>query len=347
MSASSPTAHSGSTSFSLGETPLLTVGDVRSDALTLYEVAGGFLAADDLIIVANAGSHEILYVDLRGVVVGRVGRQGQGPGEFGSINWLQARADGGIHVGDALNRRVSAFSAEGELMWTRAYDPPPETPAEPGAMMATGLALHATDVGELLAFPSAVALPDGEPGLLPLFADLRLYAADGTSYAGRGRITVITWYEDPTAGSIPLGSMLGGPRLEFSGHSGRFAYTEGTSFQIDVFDGGARTMRIREDRARVAFEPDSVPERYVHVADSIPAYQDVMVDSGHRIWVRAAVDAARSVTEWRVFGPDGRFVGMLTLPERAEVMDATADRVLLLTRGELDVESIELWALGW
>ena len=318
---------------------------MQDDGITLYQVRGGILAADDLIIVANGGSHEILYMDGHGEIVRRVGRRGDGPGEFRSVDWLQARGDGGIHVGDARTHRVSAFTAAGELMWTRSHDPPPEPPGDPNALMARGIVLHATDHGEMLAFPLAVGVLDGEPGPLPLVGELRLFTADQASYSDLGRITVITWYEDPTAGSIPLGNMLGGTRLEYSGHSGRMAYTEGTSFRIDVLDGGARTMRILEARARVSFEPDSVPEGVVHVADSIPAYQGVKVDSEHRIWARAAVDRARTATEWRVFGADGRSVGALVIPERAEVLDATRDRLLLLTRDELDVESIELWEL--
>jgi hypothetical protein len=56
-------------------------------------------------------------------------------------------------------------------------------------------------------------------------------------------------------------------------------------------------------------------------------------------------DDGITATEWRVFGADGRSVGALVLPERAEVLDATRDRLLLLTRDELDVESIELGEL--
>lgn len=332
---------------SVGDRPLMTIGDGR-DSVTLYRVSGGILRpGNGDVVLANAGSSEVFVVNIEGRLINRIGGPGDGPGEFGSIAWIEARADGGFHVGDSQHRRVTAFDENGEVLWTRSYNPQPETPAEPNALLAPGFVLHSTDEGVLLAFPTAMGLPDGQPGLLPMVGRLRRYPAEQDGFEEVGPITVLTWYEDPTAGSIPLGSMLGGSRLEYAAHSGRFAHTEGATHQIDVFDRGVRSMRIREVRPRIRFEPDSVPAGVVHVADSIPAYQDIRVDSQHRIWVQSAVDPARTRTEWRVFGADGMPIGSLALPYEFEILDASQDRLLVLTRDDLDVESVELLEVAW
>lgn len=325
--------------------PLLVVG--RNDDLTLYQVVGGILRSDGTIVLGNAGSSEVLIVDPSGGEPRTVGRSGDGPGEFGSIAWIQARNDGGFNVGDSRNRRVTAFDPGGELLWTETFDPPTESPSAPNALVARGFVLHATDDRTLIGFPTAAALPDGQPGLLPLEGQLQSYAQDDSVPKALGRLQVIEWYEDPSAGSIPLGNMLGGSRLEYSGNAGRLAYTEGPSFRIEVFDEGVRTLSIREARPRVPFVPDSVPSNVSHVADSLPAYRDVTVDSERRIWVEAPRNGNGAETEWRVFDETGAWVGTVRLPERTSVLDANGNRLLLLTRDELDVESVEVRELAW
>jgi len=233
----------------------------------------------------------------------------------------------------------------GELQWSRPFTPSVDPPTNPNQLTVRGFVLSATDAGAFLAYPSAAALLTGAAGLLPVVGTLGLYSPDGSGFEERGRLTTITWYEDPTEERIPLGNMLGGTRIWFSGHSNRMAYTESSSFQIDVLDDGARTMLIREVRPRIALEPDSIPESVVFVAESQPAYDALVVDSGGRIWVRAPID--RASTEWRVFAADGSYVGALALPEDAEVLDADESHVLLLRRDRFDVESVELWELSW
>jgi hypothetical protein len=329
----------------LGESPVRVAG--RDDDLTLYQVVGGILRSDGSIVLANAGSNEVLMLDQNGDELRRVGRSGDGPGEFGAISWVQARTDRGFNVGDSRNRRVSAFGPEGDLLWTETFNPQTEAPPSPNALAARGFALYATDEGDLIGFPTAVAFPDGQPGLLPLTGQLFRYGSDASSPDVLGPLQVIEWYEDPSAGSIPLGNLLGGSRLEYSGHSGRLAYTEGSSFSVEVLDDGVRTMSIREARPRVPFEPDSVPSNVSHIADSLPAYRDVAVDSEHRIWVRAPLNGNGVETEWRVFDEAGAWVGSVRLSENAALLDANGGQLLLLTRDELDVESVEVRELSW
>lgn len=334
-----------STTGLLGDQPLLRLGDGSQDTTTLYRVRGGVLTDDGGLVLANAGFHELLYLSAEGLLRQRVGREGQGPGEFMAISWLQARSDGGVNVGDARSLRVTAFASDGALEWSRPFTPRVDAPSDPKQLTVRGYVLSSTDEGAFLAYPSASAVLTGEAGLLPVVGPLRLYDPDGIEFEERGDLTTITWYEDPSAGRIPLGNMLGGTRMWFSGHSGRVAYTESADHHIEVFDRGVRTLRIREVRAHVRHRPDSIPSSVVFVADSMPAYVDLRVDSVHRIWVQAPI--GRNRTEWRVFGADGSAVGVISLPEDAEVLDADDSRILLLRRDEFGVESVELWNLFW
>lgn len=337
---SSPPALVGS----LGDTPIVQIGAGQGDTITLYRVNGGILTEDGTIVLANAGQYEILYLTRQGDVFRRVGRKGDGPGEFNSIDWMQARTDGGVHIYDSRTRRLTALGREGELLWSRDFRPEGDPPIPENGIRMQGSVIASTDEGAFLAYSRILGLMTGTPGPLTMKANLRRFDPDHSRGEERGDITVITMYETPS-GPQPVGTMLGRTRIWWSGHSDRLAYTESEDYQIEVFDGGNRTMRIRELRPRVPFEPDSIPEGTAFVAESTPAYQKIVVDSEHRIWARALIDNAN--TEWRVFGPDGLAVGILTLPEDAEVLDANESRILLLRHDEFDVESVELWDLTW
>src|SRR5690606_35558780 len=311
----------------------------------LFRVEAGILSPNGTILIANSGYHEILEISSTGALVRRVGREGDGPGEFRSIRWLHAAPDGGYIVGDVRLRRATAFDSTGVVRWSTVFDPAPAEPPRPDAIIGNGLLVSALPDGRLLGFPRVVALPGGGGDPLPVRGDLRVYTPDLTEHVDLGNVTNIVWLEDPGAEGIPVASLLEAPRLHFDAHLSRHAYTEGAGFRVDVIDHGARTIVMAEDRSRLPFEPDSIPAMYARAADSPPSYRDLRIDSEHRVWVRASRDA--DPAEWRVFDASGVGLAVVLLPADARPLDAEGSRLLLLRRDELHVESIELWRIRW
>lgn len=325
--------------------PALRIGAAFRDTVTFFRVVGGVLT-DDGLIIANSGSHEVMYFDARGELIRRVGREGNGPGEFRNIVWIQSRSDGGVNVGDfSRPSRVTALDRDGRVVWMRSFTPP-ALELDDGRAMFGGSAFHlsAMDDGRIIGSPMPMAVADGVPGPMPLVGALRVYGPDMSVLRDLGPITAIVWYEDPTIPVRPRADLYGDAVLQPSAQGSRLAYVDTSSPRIEVIDEGARSMIILEDRKRVPFEPESIPEG-AFASDSLPAYEDLVVDSGLRIWALVHDGDERAPNEWRLFGTNGAVLASVILPSDAVVLDADADRLLLLRRDGYEVESIEVWPL--
>src|SRR5690606_31510466 len=93
-SASRAVSHLPGTPISIGEDPLLTLGQLDGDTLqTFFRVRQPFLLGDDRIAVPLADANTIRVFDLDGNHVGSYGRPGPGPGEFTRLDQAWARGD--------------------------------------------------------------------------------------------------------------------------------------------------------------------------------------------------------------------------------------------------------------
>ena len=68
------------------------------------------------IAVADEGGDDIFVFDSAGYHVGTWGGRGDGPGEFGRLAWLRAKAPDSLAAGDARSRRVTVFDARGTFV---------------------------------------------------------------------------------------------------------------------------------------------------------------------------------------------------------------------------------------
>ncbi len=69
-----------------------------------------------LLYVLDADESVVHVVDSEGELVRRLGRQGEGPGEFGSTRDMVVSRDGTLVIGDAQRRVYHAFSAAGDFV---------------------------------------------------------------------------------------------------------------------------------------------------------------------------------------------------------------------------------------
>jgi len=77
----------------------------------LASVGGALLLSDGSIVVANA-ERELRYYDPRGGYRSKVGREGEGPGEFRFLYWIGLSEDSVVAY-DLDLRRISTFDAAG------------------------------------------------------------------------------------------------------------------------------------------------------------------------------------------------------------------------------------------
>ena len=83
------------------------------------------------------------------------------------------------------------------------------------------------------------------------------------------------------------------------------------------------------------------------MADTFPAFSTFISDAAGHLWVREYdfPGEGRPAPLWTVFDPGGRVLGYLETPSGLRIFEIGEDYILVLVRGELDVESVQVWPL--
>lgn len=114
------------TAWTVAEQPELHIGEVEGDSAYLFaKVKGAIQLMDGTIVVADAGNHELRYYSHEGVFLLSTGGDGEGPGEFQGILWIDECVSNTVHVYDFVLDRVSIFSLNGELIESFRIESPP------------------------------------------------------------------------------------------------------------------------------------------------------------------------------------------------------------------------------
>jgi sugar lactone lactonase YvrE len=97
-----------------------TIGDVDTDDENLAFDSPLDMAVDaaDNIFILDSGNQRIQVFDPVGKYVRTIGRRGQGPGEFASLNSIAVDRKGNYHVLDDAQKRIQVFTPKGEVLKT-------------------------------------------------------------------------------------------------------------------------------------------------------------------------------------------------------------------------------------
>ncbi|HEX2166380.1 MAG TPA: hypothetical protein VHG09_03985, partial [Longimicrobiales bacterium] len=339
----------------------------------LYGVRDAALLSNNGLVVANTGSEQLLFFDSAGAFVQAVGGRGEGPGEMRGLGQIHACADTLIA---REMRRLSQFTDDGDFVQTLNIlrQPSDET------LVAQAVS---ADCGRILVLGARLPSPPFTHGdiarpLYTLFWQDKGGAQRDTLIVTRGAAGVVMeimgmmvphplpWRSDPAWTATGDGGIVIGdgdsPELHFLNASG-------LTTQIVRWDTGPREVsdadhRLHE-RGREAFlrkYPDHGPllpslDEIPGVPTHIPALWKLLSDGSGRIWVQEYPRAAggRPVefkalarsepSNWLVFEEDGALVGQLQFPANTEVLHIDGDRVVVVERDDLDVESVVVYRL--
>jgi hypothetical protein len=352
-------AWGGGSGWRISAEPDLSLGVVDGpDELQFTEVRNAFALDDGRIVIANRRHPPELRVFAPdGQHLVSMGGAGDGPGEFGFIQWAESYGDT-ITAFDAGAMRLTTFTADGHFVETVMVGGPALRPHEHvvwGRLGGSGL----------LTSDNRIVPPDVRGRGRADFTLLRFTpdrAASDTLLALPG------WeYDAPRPQEArPLHFGL---RAVFLAHGDRLYVGAGDAFRIDVHNLDGRHLRsIRMDlprrpvherdldalfaerleRARNDEEAQRMREGLaaLPVADLMPAHGSLLiVDRTGHLWVQGAPAPTDPVRPWHVFDPDGRYLGPVELPARLRVTDI-GDRTLLgVWRDEYGVESVRRYAI--
>lgn len=350
------------------------IGDVvvriGGEGTELNRVAGAARLADGRLVVADEGDRTLKMFDADGAPLGRVGRAGDGPGEFRTIQAMGVHAADTVWVFDFTHARVTLVGPDAAPRREFTLRPPLNAGLAVGPLPGGGFL-----VGEAWS-PSLATAEDG--GLVRGRVAYVRFAADGalvdtvavtagrevllTTEAGRGVMsavpfargsshTVLQSAPDDALSSASPAFVVG----DQVSHELRFFSAEGALSRIVRWDGG--DLELDDDwmgRWRESRLADADPEEReaieralaeVPLPPSRPAYGPLLPTPDGGLWVGAYALPGHSPRSWEVLDRHGAWVATIAAPDRFEPLWLGRGQVVGVYRDEYDVEHVEVRTL--
>ena len=349
----------GNTAASVDSVPDVIIGGSENSAEVLLHRVEGVAALDNgSVLVAEGGAHRIMSFGRDGQLRWEIGRSGEGPGEFRSIELVPPATQDSVVVFDGRLRRYTSVEPDREDV--RTFDARHES-GRPVGLVGGGVLLSRLEG----------PLTTGTPGPYRPTVTYKLWAP--------GQATVDT--------VVTLGGRRNFVSLEvseFPAHLPVFfevnpsAATDGEDFflvespapevrQYDPAGRLKRIVRLREPERTVTEETlgaaiEERAQRYARDADAVPllrrAYQQMpsgtmipsfealAVGPRNSVWARLFQENG-APEEWMVFSEAGEAVGVVRMPRGFEMHQTTSDVVLGLWTDSLGVEQVRGHRLRW
>lgn len=299
------------------------------------------------IYVADSGAKNIKKFDAQGRFLKTIGREGQGPGEFGGLYYSTFAKDH-LVVWDSGNRRLCAFTADGEFV------------------TSTGISYETGSVRRLRGLPSGEVLVEMEKTYRrepekPQDCKIDLYSKDlkfvrtiYTRSLWRKKYIRTKEYGISTL-FFPYSADV---QWEVT-PDGRIVIGYSGNYELEIFDRtGKRVAAVshksepvsvtEKDKSAyfdsVAFyrmgeklkEPPEYITKFTEFPKHKPVYKNILVDEDGNIWIvlnRERQDDRGKVFE--VFDPEGRFLSRVLL--EGDVAFPDSRNTCLLHNGSLFV----------
>lgn len=329
----------------------------------LYEVVDGVFGEKNTLVLANAGTSELITFDSEGNLQGRAGRRGEGPGEFVRLEALVHDPSEGVIAYDGT--RLTWFDGSGEFSMTRLLPSPsrvsslrPLTYEPDGSVLAVFSRQNIFQQdGERRDTVPLIRIKPTEVDTLGTWPGLE------RGFASLGRTGVAL---------VPIGFA----RSTYYAASGsRIVIGSNDSIDVTVYEDGEPVLRVvgpgpsrsasprdvRQWRARLADILEAAPEEDpIHqvwmsgpVRETLPAFDGLQVDTQGRIWIGEYVPNDDDQRQWVILAATGEPMARLQLPKSSqgayprstELLAIGSDRLAVLRRDQLDEEYVEVWSL--
>lgn len=343
----------------VADAPLLSIGALDGDdAYVFHEAFTALRLSNGVIVVGDRGSRTLRLFDADGRHLRTVGRQGSGPGEFRSLSSVQRIAGDTLVVWDGGLRRVSTVDAAGEFvgevsaallgnspiqMIRRLDDGRWLVSWEPSLSGAGGFGVHRrTAVVGVAATDLSPADTIGTwPGLE--FSVVQTAGGGmsiGPSPWGRALALAPRGAEIIVANSKRMG-------YDVAGNDGAIRASVRVPMDLRMTD--AHRQELLAAALAQARDGDTEFARAWYGGDGVPqhraAFRGVLVDTGGNVWLGPAGSPAVDPRRWIVFDVGGRYLGVVVMPEGFTPSDVGDDWILGVTRDDLGVERVQLFAL--
>lgn len=322
------------------------------------------ILSDGGVAVADGGTRQVRVFGPDGEHRFTVGGEGPGPGEFRSLDGLEALDGDTLVVWDRRSARLSLFGPGGELVRTLTADGLRGETVDPrglvGVLPDGAFVVHRGFAPEEVLSASGVA---------QLAAPVVRVGPEGTELDTLARPPGPAQYVTTTSGGegvIRTDLLLAAaPHVEAG--AGRIFAADGGRWEVRVLrpDGTLEALIRRRQTLRPARERDveAAIERRVGQAparvreplrrrleetparDTLPAISDLLVDATGDLWAREFTPDPDDTGLWWVFDGRGRLRAAVRTPPGLRVEAVGRDRVIGVHEGGLGVERIRVHRL--
>jgi hypothetical protein len=347
----------------------LRIGTMAGEeALQFGLISGMDVAPDGTIYVLDMQASEIRAFDAQGNHLRTFGQAGAGPGEL-SPQAMGVFVDpaGDILVVDLGNQRLNRYHPDGEPGGSFRIDLSAGVPARwemstDGRLMAQ---LRGLDV------PGMAALAEGDPIVIydttGAVVDTLTVLPKGQTIEGISQegVSMRVFAPEPLWDLAPDGTVYTAMNDRFQilmstpeGQLTRIIRKDVERKPVEEADQNAILRAMREQYQQFNVPPQAIEQlmQGIRFAEFYPAFGQLFVGPTGNLWVqriRSARDMAGGAEEevefdpqaigspeWEVYDTDGRFLGIVTLPERFAPMDAAGNYLYGVWRDEVDVQYV-------
>jgi 6-bladed beta-propeller len=315
----------------------IRLGTIEAGEATSFgELSQVAVAEDGSMFLFDPQVPQLYRFDATGELIGLIGRQGQGPGEYERDVTGMIVTAGRVIVADADNYRMSAFSLDGAYLESLG-------PVSGLRSMFSPAVAAGPDEGFALPVLMVVGGPGVEiPEPWPIGLEIR----------GPGGDVLDT---------IPPQSLVGGHGRLLAGQDGdAVVVTSPTEFLFELRRTNGEVLRVRMpfERAEYSEAEERMLGRALAPAAAadgesevdLPALKDTYLEylctPGGRVWARRPVADRGGEPSWRfpryqpsvmdVFDVDGSYLGVVPLPTNSRPVVVTDSYAYVVELGSYD-----------
>jgi hypothetical protein len=333
------------TEWSVDSAPLIDLGPI-ADSVGMSSITGMVMRRDGSVIVGDDNTSTIWFFDASGRVVGKVGRKGEGPGEFASLSRLRVDGDS-VLVWDRSLSRITALGADATVGSIR-------TVSFAGTYTAPGVEGRWSDgnwlftEGTSISSSQAIGIVRGSVGAIRLgpsgAADSLLGRWPGVERLAVTSPKIVSQIDLPYAHRTVIrmadsGFWVGAstePRIDLRSTDGTLRRSlRWAADAVPIPSAELSAWRENGKKGMSGAPSDlAVPFSAAYDKALFPETRPffaTFVDAGNgELWVQRVPrwDEAGQPVPWDVIGPDGTWLGPVMMPARFVLRSVVGDRVL-------------------
>lgn len=367
--------------WTVNDEPLVEIGTVSgAPEYQFAKVVAAARLADGGIVVADYGASELRRYDAEGVFMWSAGREGEGPGEFESLDFVAAMPGDSVVTCDWVLMRIQVFDPDGRLVRTVRAELPSDIAPPSGSALDRPVGM--VDGRLIVRF---VEMADVATTGIVRWVNYRLVALDPGDGSATSLIVVggqevdLVRRED---GGLDDGRYVFFNQPEFGAAAGPVAVIDTEAWRVRLvspLDGAIERVIRREVEPPEATDEiyeahiegivgmvaggGAPPEQVDFVrrmwressrAPTLPVLRSVHVDASGHLWLAPYYIAGADPPPFEVFAPDGTWLGAVTLPPglergfiqyQAPYMEIGEDYVLGVWRDGLGIQYVRMYRL--